>query len=76
MSGEDFLTVKNAHAESCDRPPNFRSGDGCLSYFKREYGEQRVFSMDWESGVFFVSGGDSGWRNRRIRDRHPRASSP
>ena len=22
--------------------------------------------MDWESGVFFVSGGDIGWQNRRI----------
>ncbi len=66
MSGEEFLTVKNAHAESCDDPPNFRSGDGYLSYFESEHRDQWVFTMDWGSGVFFVSGGDIGWRDSQI----------
>ena len=66
MRGEEFLTVKNAHAESCDHPPTFRSGDGYLSYFESEHRDQWAFTMDWESGVFFISGGDIGWQDRRI----------
>ena len=66
MTEEIFLTVKNAHTKDSGQPTTFESGDGYLSYFENEYGEQWVFSMDWESGVFFLCGGDIGWKDRKI----------
>ncbi len=68
MSMEAFLRVYNAHSESCGTPPTFESGDGYLSYFENEHGEQWVFAMDRESGVFFLCGGDIGWESRQVGD--------
>ncbi len=66
MSMEAFLRVYNAHSESCGIPPTFESRDGYLSYFENEYGEQWVFAMDRESGVFFLCGGDIDWASRQV----------
>lgn len=66
MSNDEFLTVKNAHDENCGIPPTFESGHGYLSYFENEHGEQWVFTMDWESEVFLLCGGEIGWEDRRI----------
>ena len=66
MSDDVFLTVKNVHSENCGQPPTFESGQGYLSYFENEHGEQWVFALDRESGVFFLCGGDLGWESRQI----------
>ncbi len=63
----EFLTVKNRHIESCGLPPVVAGGAGYyLSYFENEFGEQWVFVKDFESGVFYVAGGDIGWDTRLI----------
>jgi len=64
-----FLTVRNAHDESCGQPPIFESGLGYLSYFESEGGEQWVFARDRASGVFFLCGGDLGWEKQVVGER-------
>ena len=43
-----------------------RTGEGYISYFENDRREQWVFSMDWESEVFFLAGGNMGWDKRII----------
>ena len=66
MSGEEFLTVKNAHTDKCGLPSTFESGQGYLSYFENEHGKQWVFAMDRGSGMFFLCDGGLGWESRQI----------
>lgn len=66
MTTDAFLRVYNVHDESCGIPPPFESGNGYLSYFENEYGEQWVFAMDRKSDVFFLCGGDIDWKSRQV----------
>ena len=66
MPNEEFLTVKNAHSTVSGRPPVLRTGEDYVSYFENDRREQWVFSMDWESEVFFLAGGNVGWDKRII----------
>ena len=56
MPNEEFLNVTNAHSAASGRPPVLRTGEGYISYFEDDRGEQWVFSMDWKSEVFFLAG--------------------
>lgn len=68
-NNDAFLTVRNAHIADSGVPPIFRSGQGYLSYFEGQNGEQWVFARDRASGVFFVAGGDLGWQNHVVGER-------
>ncbi len=69
MLNDPFLTVKNAHTEGSGTPPTFQSGQGYLSYFEGQGGDQWVFARDRASGVFFVAGGDLGWEQHVVGER-------
>ena len=64
MPNEEILAVKNSHPVASGHPPMFRTGEGYISYFENDRGEQWVFSMDWKSEVFFLAGGNIGWEER------------
>ncbi len=66
MPDEALLIVKNAHSAASGHPPVLRTGEGYISYFENDRGEQWVFSMDWKSEVFFLAGGNIGWEERII----------
>ena len=66
MPNEEILAVKNSHPAASGHPPMFRTGEGYISYFENDRGEQWVFSMDWKSEVFFLAGGNIGWEERTI----------
>ena len=66
MSNEEILTVNNAHSVASGRQPLLRTGEGYISYFENDRGEQWIFSMDWQSEVFFLAGGNVGWEERTI----------
>lgn len=66
MNGEVFMNITNTHTEDCGIPPRLESGDKYLSYFENAYGDQWVFTMDRESKVFYIAGGDIGWENKVI----------
>ena len=66
MSNEEILTVNNAHSVASGRPTLLRTGEGYISYFENDRGEQWIFSMDWQSEVFFLAGGNVGWEERTI----------
>ncbi len=66
MPNEEILTVNNAHPAASGRPPVLRTGESYISYFENDRGEQWIFSMDWQSEVFFLAGGNIGWEERTI----------
>ncbi len=58
---DHFFKVKNRHVENCGIPPEFEGGGSYLSYYENQYREQWVFTLDFETRVFAVWGGDAGW---------------
>ena len=59
-----ILSIYNRHSEP--GPREFDTSTGFWSYFMNEYGEQWVFAMDRDSGVFFLCSGDIGWESRQV----------
>lgn len=58
--------MKNAHSAGSGRPLVLRTEEGYISYFENDREEQWGFSMDWEFEVFFLAGGNIGWKEPTI----------
>ena len=66
-----LFTVSNHHSAACGEPAVV-GGDTAgtyVGYFANEYGEQAIYTYDYETGVATLRMGDVGWRDvRRVAD--------
>ena len=62
-----LLTVSNHHTTACGEPPAV-DGDAAgtyVGYFVNEYGEQAIYTYDYETGAATLRMGDAGWHDAR-----------
>ena len=63
--------MSNHHTAACGEPAVV-DGDTAgtyVGYFSNEYGEQAIYTYDYETGVATLRMGDAGWRDvRRVAD--------
>src|SRR2546428_7481192 len=68
---EPLFKVSNHHAAACGEPPAV-DGDAAgtyFGYFMSEYGEQAIYTYDYETGEATVRMGDAGWHDAyRVAD--------
>ena len=68
---EPLFKVSNHHAAACGEPPAV-DGDAAgtyFGYFMSEYGEQDIYTYDYETGEATVRMGDAGWHDAyRVAD--------
>jgi len=62
-----LFTVSNRHTAACGEPPAV-DGDApgtYVGYFANEYGEQAIYTYDYETGAATLRMGDAGWHDAR-----------
>ena len=68
---EPLLTVSNHHTAACGEAPDV-DGDAAgtyVGYFANEYGEQAIYTYDYETGEATIRMGDAGWHEAyRVAD--------
>jgi hypothetical protein len=66
-----LFTVSNHHTAACAEPPAV-DGDAAGTYFghfANEYGEQAIYTYDYETGEATLRMGDTGWHEvHRVKD--------
>ena len=69
--GAPIFTVSNHHTTACGEPPAV-DGDAAgtyFGYFANEYGEQAIYSYDYETGEATIRMGVAGWHDaHRVKD--------
>jgi len=60
---DPLLKIANHHAAACGDPPSVDgNAQNCyVGYFENPYGEQRIFTMNRQTGKAALRGGDVGW---------------
>jgi len=68
---EPLFKVSNHHTAACVEPPTV-DGDAAgayFGYFANEYGEQAIYTYDYETGEATIRMGDTGWHDAyRVED--------
>jgi len=60
---DPLLKIANHHAAACGDPPIVDgNAQNCyVGYFENPHGEQRIFTMNRQTGKAALRGGDVGW---------------
>ena len=59
---EPLLSIRNYHVPACGDPPIVSSDQhSYIGYFENAHGEQWIFTVDRETKVALLRGGDAGW---------------
>jgi hypothetical protein len=60
---EPLLKIHNYHTPACGDPPiiDGETGNKYVGYFENPFGEQWIFTFDYDNGTAILRGGDVGW---------------